>query len=461
MKRPLIAAVALSFLVGGTTATYLDLAIVSAPFYSPSQRPTGWGAVTHHLPNTGMAISDAGSLMTWGLRAHGLPGNGREVIPRTDPPSQIWLPTSDRPSNDPRRIVKVAGVGIDNHSTDLQHAGVAALSDDGRVYTWGGNNTNNMMGRETRDHLYWTPGEVNINGFVVDLISSAGVFMALTDTGDLYTWGWAQDYGATGQNAKRLTASSNEPALILDQVHSIGAGLWNGWAIRGNTKQGDNRSGVLWWGRADSSGAASDPSGDRQFVNHGSPVQAKELSKYATTGCDQVGVVAGSPADECRIQQLTGHAYGSQMRLIDGSVYTWGDAAHCGTGRNGDPDTPTALPIQARYIHSTRDYVMLEGFDGYAYLFGWYASDYGPDPVTGAAITQNLPRLAKFTALGNHWVGASLHGSSGHVRRYDGKWTSWGGATGVAGVNNNYLIVPTASPRTPAGLTTWSLPVIG
>jgi hypothetical protein len=460
MKRLLIAALALLALVGTTTATYLDLAIVSVPFYSPPQRTSGWGAVTHHLPNSAMAISDAGSLLIWGLRAHGMPGNGQEAVPTGDPPTQLWLPSSDRPSNDRRRIVKVAAVGIDNHSADLQHGGVAALSDDGMVYTWGGNNANNMMGRETPDHRYWTPGVVNIDGFVVDLISSASVFMALTDTGDLYTWGWPQGYGVTGQSARKLSTSSAEPRLILDQVHSIGAGLWNGWAIRGNTEPGDDGSGVLWWGRAESSGAASDPSGDRQFVNQGTPVQAKELSKYATSGCDQVGVVAGSVADGCRIQQLTGHAYGSQMRLIDGSVYTWGDAAHYGTGRGGDPDTPTRLPVPARNIHATRDYVMLEGYDGYGYLFGWYADTCGPDPVTGAATTRNVPQLTKFTALGNQWVAVGLHGHSGHVRRNDGRWTSWGGATYVGGVSNNYRIVPTAGTQKPAGLTTWSLPTI-
>jgi hypothetical protein len=188
-------------------------------------------------------------------------------------------------------------------------------------------------------------------------------------------------------------------------------------------------------------------------------VQSKALSAYATEGCDKVGVVAGSAEDECRIQQLTGHAYGSQMRLLDGTVYTWGDSAHYGTGRDGDEHRPTALPLKARSVHSTRDYVMLEGYDGYAYLFGWLQDNYGPNPVTGAATRANIRYPAKFSALGNQWVAAGLHGSSGHVRRADGNWVSWGGSTGIS-VSNMYRIVPTSVTNVPAGLTIWSVPSI-
>ncbi|MDR1710521.1 MAG: hypothetical protein LBR58_01455 [Propionibacteriaceae bacterium] len=462
IKRILCLATALAALVGAThAATYWDLVMITAVYSTLGPNATGWGPVTSHLPNTAMAISDAGSLMVWGLRAHGLPGNGQEVVPAKDPPTQIWLPNDKRSAADRRRVVKVAGVGIDNNTTDNQHAGVAALSDDGYVYTWGGRNTNHMMGRETTaiNSQWWVPGRVAIAGKVVDLVSSAGVFMALTENGDLYTWGWAQGYGAAGQSGTDLDYSSYEPEKILDGVHSIHAGLWNGWAVRGNYSKSDNSTGVFWWGRADR-GAAGDPSGDAKFATRGVPTRSKTLSKFATSGCDTPGVVAASNRDTCTIQQLTGHAYGSQLRLVDGSVYTWGDQAHFGTGRTGDATAPEQLDVLARNVQSARDYVFLEGVDGWAYLYGWYGTSTGPDPATGAAATAGIRRPTRFKALGRDWVAAGLHGNSGHVRRTDGKWVSWGGSVAAPPANNTYSVVPHAATTAPAPLTVWSTPGI-
>ncbi|MDR1791130.1 MAG: hypothetical protein LBR20_05690 [Propionibacteriaceae bacterium] len=456
-KLPFIA-IALALAVPPTVAGFTDLARVHDVYSTMKRSRVYWGATSHHLPNTALAISDSGALLAWGLRAHGLPGNGQEFVATTDFPTQIWLPSADRPADDRRKAIKVAGVGIDDDASDLQHVGLAALSDDGLVYTWGGTNEYHMMGRTSHDQnqLYWHPGVVEIPGYVVDLVSTAGVFLALTADGDLYTWGWPQGYGVTGQSATNLDASSGAPKRILGKVHSIGAGLWNAWAIRGDYDPADPKSGVLWWGRAD---AGWDPSGDGLARTVGAPVQSKELSKYATYGCDAVGVVAGSVFDECAIQQLSGHAYGSQMRLLDGTVLTWGDASHHGTGRRGSSSKPTelTLPEPIKAVEHTRDYVFLVGFSNAAYLYGWYQTSYGPHPSTGKASRDNLPAPVEFTALGRDWVGVGLHGNSGHVRLLDGSWISWGGSVGAI-PGNIFSIVPTAATKNPAGLTHWTPP---
>jgi hypothetical protein len=452
LRRRLLPWGLLAALAAGTAvAGYTDYASIWIS-YTTYPRPLsegGWSPVSHRLANTAFAISDTGGIMVWGLRAHGLPGNGQETAPYNALPTQILLPNDLRPADDPRRVVKVAAIGIDDNRSDLPHAGVAALSDDGYVYTWGGNNEANMMGRPSVDQnkLYFRPGRVGIPDRVVDLTSTAGVFLALTATGDLYTWGWAQGFGATGQG-NDLNASAAVPQRILSGVHSIGAGLWNGWAIRADT--------VYWWGRAD---AGWDPSGDGLGVTRGTPTVSATLSAYAR-GCQDVGVVAGSGADQCSIQQLTGHAYGSQMRLRDGTVLTWGDESHAGTGRFGDANTPTplALGVQIRSVDDARDYVFLSGVDGYGYLFGWYATGYGPDPATGARSTANLLVPTQFTALGRNWMGPGMHGNTGHVRLLDGRWASWGGSIDPPPANNMYLLVRNGDTTKPAGLTYWTPP---
>jgi hypothetical protein len=452
LKRHLLAWGVLAALAAGTAAAgYGDYASIWIS-YSTQPRPlaeAGWGPVTHHLANTAFAISDTGTLMVWGLRAHGVPGNGLEFTPYNGFPTQVALPNDGRSPADPRRIVQLAAVGLDNDHSDLQHAGVAALSDEGYVYTWGGNNDSHMMGRPSIEpnDLYFRPDRVGIPDPVVDLTSTAGVFLALTTTGDLYTWGWAQGFGATGQGDD-LNASSATPRRILTGVHSIGAGLWNGWAVRADQ--------VYWWGRAD---AGWDPSGDGLGVTRGTPTVSATLSAYAH-GCQGVGVRAGSGADGCSIRQLTGHAFGSQMLLADGSVLTWGDETHAGTGRVGSPNTPAplALPVQVARIDDARDYVFLSGVDGYGYLFGWYARSYGPDPASGALSGKNLPVPTRFEALGRDWIGPGMHGNTGHVRLLDGRWASWGGSVGPPPANNMYLLVHSGDTTKPAGLTYWTPP---
>jgi len=435
--------------LGVSQASYVDLAMATHSLHTPGWRPTmagDWTAVTHHLVTTGLAITDKGALMAWGLRAHGLPGQGRELVPEESFPTLIWLPNDGRAPGDQRRVVRVAAVGIDNSLADLQHTGVAALSDDGVVYTWGGTNEAHLMGRRSTEPnwLYWRPGPVAIPGRVVDLISTAGVFLALTEAGDLYTWGWAEGYGVTGQGPG-LDDSAESPVRILDGVHSIGAGLWNGWAIRDTT--------VYWWGRGD---AGWDPSGDGLGVTRATPTVSDALSIFAV-GCGAVGVVAGSPGDTCGIRQFSGHAYGSQVRLADGTVLTWGDEAHLGTGRSGAADVPTAVAVGVgvAQVAAARDYVFLRGVDGYAYLYGWYGDATGPDPATGAVSWTGPARPTRFDALGTGWTTAGLNGYSGHARLADGRWASWGGAIGGY-VGNPYHVVPTRPTQEPAGLTYWT-----
>lgn len=450
--------------IGTTTAAYTDRASATTDVVASTTR---FVPQQTHLPGTGTAVQDDGTIAIWGYRGSGLSGTGTASVASSAAISLVTLPSDGHPEGR-RRAVALAGTSLSN-ATDVHDTGLAALSDDGRVYTWGGDQTGYVMGR-TDAVPYARPGPVAIPGTVVDLVSSASVFMALTSTGDLYTWGHAQARGVTGQGS--VTASSATPTRILTGVHSIGAGVWNGWAVRGNTVAGDTATGVLWWGWSPAPGTdAGDPSGDNRNTIRSTPTRSDALSAFTTSGCEAVGVVAGSPQDTCGIQSLTGHDHGSQALRADGTLLTWGNPVEWGTGRvDGGAaanNTPTALTLAAGVtavqVTTTRDYVLVLGSNGYAYVYGRYSRGGGPHPSTGATSTADLRTPVRHTALGQveHLAG---FGCSAAALRADGTIILWGGSTDGLSSTNAELAVcngfaTTTTPDSPsAGLTALVMP---
>ncbi|MFE4948724.1 hypothetical protein ACFQ9V_01320 [Leifsonia sp. NPDC056665] len=445
----LVGLVAVAFaalaVVPPTTAAYMDTAQAQT---SADQSPlltqtTRMVPTKTYLANTATAIQDDGTLWVWGFRGNGLAGNGTLTVPSTAPPTPVILPNTGYTGQNHRYIVRVAGTSLDDYyPTDINYTGMAALSDDGQVYTWGGSSTNNVMGRPSSPIPYTQPGPVSIPGTVVDLRSSSGVFMALTSTGDLYTWGYAQARGITGQGTP--TASSPTPSLIMSGVHSIGAGMWNGWAIRGNFNPNDTTTGVFWWGWANAgSSYASDPSGDNLGVNRNAPFRSTILSAFAQSGCDTVGVVMGSAGDTCTITSLTGHYFGNQLVFDGGHMVTWGDANNQGTGRPYVSGAVSAQPLALTLpnndtvaaVAPSEDYVQVLGASGQVYIYGRYSFGRGPDPTLGTPSTTNIVTPAQIVPLGSTVTAVGSFGYSGTAVNADGSYVNWGG--GTAGGNNN------------------------
>lgn len=433
-----------------TSAAYTDRA--AATVRVEAAPDTVFGPQQTWLAGTGTAIQEDGSIAVWGYREHGLSGTGDRTVPSENTISLMNLPSEGHPDGR-RKAVKLAGVSLDNfYAESTAYTGLAALSDDGRVFTWGGNQVLNVMGRTDEAVPFTRPGQVDIPGTVVDLKSSFNVFMALTSTGDLYTWGYPQGRGVTGQGA--LTASSPTPTRILDQVHSIGAGGWNGYAIRGNTSWSDPQTGVLWWGMGSAPAVlAGSPSGDGTVGLVHTPTQSQTLSRFTVDGCEAVGVVAGSPEDTCGIQTLTGHYYGSQALLRDGTVLGWGNPVEWGSGgattvEAASVPTPLELPagVTVTHVALTQDYALLHGSDQLVYVYGRYWFGGGVDPATGMVSTADIRTPTAMTALGPV-VSVVGSGYTGQALRADGTIVLWNGSY-QGGHNNPFRVVRDAFAMT-------------
>lgn len=466
-RRPLAALAALltvvaTVAVGSTTAAYTDRAQATAAGLSTDT--TRFLPMEGRAAATGVAVQDDGTIAIWGFRGTGRSGTGTDSVASDAPVSVITLPSDGHPEGR-RRAIEARTVGGQRTASE---SGVIARSDDGRIYTWGGDQSKHKMGRTDDTVPFNEPGEVEIPGAVVDIAAGTRIMMALTSEGDLYTWGHPNGEGATGQGS--LTASSPTPTRILDGVHSMGVGQVYGWAIRGNTIDGDPSSGVLWWGR---SLPLLDPSGgDEGAKNIGTPTQSRALSAYTTSGCDTVGVVAGSPEDTCSLQSIAGNGRGFVARLADGSILTWGNpegglGRPAGTTVENATPSPVWLPdgVRIENVSVSLTYVLLHGNDGNAYVYGSYDIWGGPHPDTGMVSFENVPTPVKLKALGPVHALVGI-GTSGAALRADGEIVLWGGGrdapTTVAANEDSLVRDGFATTNTPTtslvGLTDLVMP---
>jgi alpha-tubulin suppressor-like RCC1 family protein len=390
-----------------------------------------WTPQFTRLAGTSIALGDDGSLAIWGYRGNGLSGTGVADVPAGDPITVIGLPGR-------RAAVKVAGTSPDASTMDdPDRIALAALAEDGNVYTWGGNQTNHLMGRSGD---FTKPGQVSIPDPVADLVSTSAAFIALTETGDVYTWGYGNGHGETGQGS--ADGSEPTPKRILTGIHSIAAGMWNGWAI----KQGTG----YWWGWANAGALASDPSGDHAFYTAYAPGQSGFLTRRSAS-CAGVGFRMGEPGDPCPIKRLTGHTFGTQMLYANGEVYTWGSYYDFGIGRSQsgqDYPTEVSIPVPIVDIVPTSDYVMLLGADQTVYSFGRYSWAGGPDPSSGRLSYTNMSRdqVTRWSQLAGGVVALGANGFTGHALYDDNTIYSWGGGdesqtSGGAVRNNLYAAV--------------------
>lgn len=383
---------------------------------------TTWSPQQTFLANTNVALQGDGSIAIWGYRGNGISGTGAATVAETAPVTVIALPDDGYPRVGSRRAVKVQGTSLDNYyGADASYTGLAALSDDGNVYTWGGTQTNSVMGRDATTVPFNLPGRVDLPEPVVDLASSSGVFMALTESGAVYTWG--DNYSGRGLLGQGIT---NRPSNLLPQqvalpgpAHSIGGGVWSSWVVVGNYDETREDTGVFWWGWSNLNTFQTSPGGDGDSTTRTSAFRSAALSPYATGGCDGPPVgPASSATDTCRIRSMSGHYYGNQVLLDDGSVLAWGQRNRGGDGRGAATDeearTPTPIPGYGPEGSRVVRVVAIEdialALDAEGYVHQWGTLQYQgarPDGSLGPAVTVLAPERLDFLGAGVSGLGGS------------------------------------------------------
>jgi hypothetical protein len=431
-----------------------------------------------------LALGDDGAAYIWGYRGYGISGTGVTTVSSTAAVSVVRLPGE-------RKIVKLIGGTEDNYD-EYTRSYVAALADDGTVWTWGGHGTNSdvYLGRPTTSSAQLaTPGQVtSIPGKVVDLLGHDTTAMALTENGEVYTWGDSNGHGEDGQGQGAYGSASAR--IILTGVHSIATSLWASWAVVGpnwtstgyasgadkaaTLTQGDGKAGMLFWGRNDHVQGGS-PAGDPKGVSDSTFYKPVKLSDTAVlnqllaagtaAGDDNLtlGVAMGSAADRGTFRSLTGSYYGNVALLRNGDVYTWGNSTYYASGQSGTTTTnATQIPVKLvatyagqqvkfRAVAHTNDIYFLVDESNTAWMYGRrnYSGQF-PD-ANGAPVARGssnsvalLYRIDGGTAYPG-WAagGISEMGGTGYtmaLRRTDGSYWAVNGTTKTGTTNGDALI---------------------
>ena len=209
---------------------------------SPTQIPgTTWKSISSTYDSMA-ALKTDGTIWAWGSNSYGKLGQGQPTNYKVSSPVRI--------GND-NNWAQISGGG--NH---------AAITDDGRLYTWGFNREGQLGHNQQSDSgtfaSKFTPQQVG-DGEDWKRVSSHREHVAAVKTnGTLWTWGQNQ-YGMLGLNDTNKRSSPTQiPGTNWSDVSS---GAYNCWAIK--------TDGTMWsWGR--NGGGAT---GVGNNIKYSSPVQ--------------------------------------------------------------------------------------------------------------------------------------------------------------------------------------------
>lgn len=239
-------------------------------------------------------IKSDGTVWVWGDNQWGQLGSG----------------TQD--NNTHANPVQVSGLsGITSIAPGAYH--VAALKNDGTVWTWGRNNYG-QLGDGTQTSNF-TPAQVPGLTGVKAIAAGANHTVALKNDGTVWAWGY-NGYGQLG-TSPTVNVSVYSPAQVpgIDSISAIDAGLFHTIALRAD--------GAVWaWGRN-----LEGQVGDGTWTSpHETPAQVSGLNNV-------VSVDAGG--------------YHNLALKSDGTVWAWGRNAR---GQLGDRTTTDRnVPVQTYY----------------------------------------------------------------------------------------------------------------
>ena len=327
-------------------------------------------------------------LFTWG----GFPQNGLNKIGTYSSPVQV---------------------GASNFwkSIEFGRYGALALSTDGDIYAWGGNNISGQMG--TTNWVQSNPVQISGISNVASISFTAFSCAAVTASGKLYTWGSA----SSGQLGNSTTTPN------LSSVTQVGA-LTN-WskAVGGNNYYLSVKTdGTLWTWGSNGSGQL----GDGTVVSKSSPIQVGALTSWKSVSTGSTGTSAAI--------------------TVSGSLWTWGDGSSgiLGTGSTASQSSPVQVGALAVWSNVSLglNHALAVRTDGT--LWSWGKNNLGQ---LGDGTTADKSSPVQIGALTN-WKSVAAGSSNSLAVTTAGEFYAWG----------NSLLLPSnrSSPVQVGALTNWN-----
>jgi uncharacterized repeat protein (TIGR02543 family) len=310
------------------------------------------------------ALTNSGRVFTWGFNAQGQLGNNSTTL--SEVPVEI---TSYFPIND--KVIDIS----------LGQSQAAALTEGGKVFTWG-NNTYGELGNSTFIGSL-TPVDITDQFALLNeedkitMISMGGNHAsALTESGKLFTWG----RNVVGQLGNNSTVNAFNPVDITyqfpaeDKIRSIEMGVLHSaaltesgkvftWGKGGNGMLGNNSTSnslvpiditerfpvldkVIQMSLGDDCSAALTESG--KLFTWGYGFNGALGNETYANALVPVDITARFPAEE-QLTHISIGLYHSSALTESGKLYTWGSGGSGRLGNDSISKSPIPIDITSRF----------------------------------------------------------------------------------------------------------------
>lgn len=310
------------------------------------------------------AITEDGSLYTWGDNNYGLVGNG----------------TTERQATPIKVLDHVKSV-------EVYYANCAAITEDGGLWMWGRNDYG-KIGNGKRGGAQLTPVKVLDHVREVDIANGLDRYAAaITEDGSLYMWG-DNSFGQIGNGESNSEKGQLTPYKVMGDVKEVLMWNYTSAAIR-------NDGSLYMWGESN---------------------EGKNFGIGKMEGIYKREKPFKVMDDVKSLQAGLGNFFALKE---DGSLYAWGSGG-VGLGNGAVQETYTALKIMDGVVDCMADVGIAKKEDGSLYIWG-----YNSHGQVGNGTTQNqstpykvLENVKDYYVDGSAWTVMAVTG--------DGSLWAWG-----------------------------------
>ena len=327
-----------------------------------------------------LAIGSDGIVYAWGDNQHGQLGNGSEDSQYHSKPQPV-----KGADGQPFKAVQVSAGAYAS----------AAISPDGRVYTWG--SENNAYNRYSKPKLAPTlakdPDGSGQGLHAVQVSVNQGFVMALGTDGSVYTWGF-NDYGQLGNGQSTGVGNATyaaDPARVPDPKDTSKAFKATQISAGGLYALAIGQDGTAWawgyngWGQLGDGTTTSRPT-PKQV---GNPTDSSQPFQVAQISAGWVHSLA---IDRSGTAWAWGYNYDGQLGINNNNTYQQTPTRVSPPAGQGSADTGLATARISAGLYNS----MAIGQDGNAY--SWGRNDYN-QLGNGSAAQSRTPTLVALNSL--------------------------------------------------------------